>query len=104
MPISATWGPWHLSECLVTLSEELEKKFPGITIWSIGDSHHKPPSDHLPNAAERVNAIDIPINSKFTDTDCQWLISVLVKDDRTKYIIRNRRIWKPSTGWKPYTG
>lgn len=104
MPVSSTWGPWHLSECLVTLSEELEKKFPHITIWSIGDAHHKPPSDHLPNSADRVNAIDIPIDSHFTDADCQWLISVLTKDNRVKYIIRNRRIWKPSTGWKAYTG
>ena len=105
MPVSAKWGPWHLNECLVVLNRELEERFPGIDIGTIADDHHKPPSDHIPNKYDRVNADDFMITKNFTATECQWLIeTVLTKDSRVKYIIRNREIWKPDTGWQDYHG
>lgn len=104
MPTHSKWGEWHLNPCLETLCNELRLEYPGITIWSIGDANHKPPSDHLPNKAKRVNALDIPITKKFLRTNVDHVISVLQSDSRVKYIIFNRRIWKKTTGWKPYNG
>lgn len=38
--------------------------------------------------------------------DCHWLAAILVtnRDPRIKYIIWDRRIWTPGTGWRAYTG
>lgn len=51
---------WRLAKSLDTLSREIKTKYKGTTIWSIGDDKHKNTwSDHNPNDAGVVCAVDI---------------------------------------------
>src|SRR5688572_3459365 len=91
---------------LQTLTEQIRAKFPDRDKRSdgwIGDTAHAArKSDHNPDANGVVHAIDL-------DEDgwpCATFVDQLVasRDPRLKYVIYERRIWFPSSGWKPYYG
>jgi hypothetical protein len=96
------WGDWELNPCLPPLITELRRNYPGIDIGTIADAHHTPPSDHIPNKSHRVNAIDPMISVHFPRAAADQTVTELIKDHRVKYLIWQRQIWKPATGWKPY--
>lgn len=98
---------YFLSPALAQLRSQVNARWPGRDKTSdgwIGDaSHAARTSDHNPDwdSDGIVRAIDIDKDG----IDVDWLISVATSDDRTAYVIWNRRIWNRSTGrWSAYTG
>lgn len=86
---------WYLDKGLGTLSTQLRDRFPGITIWSIGDADHQGgESDHNPEEDGSVDAIDIPINKHFTRSEAEWLFNTLItmRDKRISFLIFDHRI------------
>ena len=102
---------WRLAESLKQLRSQVNAAWPGrdkTSDGSIGDlSHSARKSDHNPNAAGVVCAIDIDADLSGAEN-----VGVLVrqlqasKDPRIKYIIWNAQITVPGdvTQWKAYTG
>lgn len=99
----------YLVACLVTLRAEFNQLAPnrdkGADGW-IGDpAHAARTSDHNPDSAGRVLAVDV-------DSTGPWpvpfgeLVELLRGDARLEYIIWNRRIASRSQGWtwRTYTG
>lgn len=81
-------------------------KYPGMTIYWIGDpAHQSETSDHNPDSRSIVHALDF-----MTYTDIAQgndIVSWLLSDPRDlEYVIFNRTIWPRSNGFKPktYTG
>lgn len=72
----------------------------------LGDAAHAArKSDHNPDGFGIYHARDFthdPVGGLNADTLRDSLVTS--GDKRIKYIIRNRRIWYPSSGWKEYTG
>jgi hypothetical protein len=68
--------------------------------WGIwGDDKHKMrKSDH-----NTGDAIDIAIKDN-DGTAVADLVASNAETHNVKYLIHNGRIWKPTTGWQPYTG
>src|ERR1044071_7682581 len=96
---------WDLNNSFDPLNKYLRARYPGIVIYDIGDEHHKPPSDHLPNVFGRVNAQDYMIGKNFRHADAVVLCSWLINDPRTRYVIYFGKIWTRTTGeWRTYTG
>jgi hypothetical protein len=97
---------WHVNEGLAPLITQMKTKYPGIVIGTIGDqTHSSEVSDHNPNKYDRVNAADFMFDDKFTFSDGSWFTAWLIQDDRTHYVIFNRRIWTSETEqWGPYYG
>jgi hypothetical protein len=106
---------WYLDHGLVTLTKQLELRYKGLTVYSVGDlSHKQGVSDHNPEADNSVDAIDVMIRGPFTAANAEWLFDTLTKyrDRRIAYFIYNRRIvsstvqpWKVRgyTGSNPHT-
>lgn len=98
---------WRLARSLVQLQRELDARFPGRTRpdWTIGDAAHRASaSDHNPNAAGVVCAIDV----RGRDV-AAWLWDHLSqrKDPRMKYAIFRGRIMSSTVSpWtaRTYTG
>src|SRR5688572_28860463 len=103
--------PWRLAKSLEKLRSQVNEMWPDRSKASdgtIGDTAHASrPSDHNPNAAGVVNALDITHDPK-NGPDAGALADTLKasRDPRIKYIISNKRIWNPviSKDWRPYTG
>jgi len=102
---------WRVAKSLITLREQVDEAAPDRVITSdgtIGDtSHSARKSDHNPNAAGVVCAMDIthdPRHGVDTYTFADHLRDI--KDKRIKYVISNGRIWNPSvnSAWRKYTG
>lgn len=102
---------WRLANSLIQLRKQVNEAFTErdkSSDGSIGDTaHSNRKSDHNPNAAGVVTAIDI--DRDFNDGhDGRELVSALVagQDPRVKYIIFERQITVPGdiTRWKPYHG
>ena len=102
---------WRVANSLLQLRKQINETFPArdkSSDGTIGDPAHRArKSDHNPNAAGVVTAMDI--DRDFNDGhDGRELVSALVasKDPRVKYIIFERQITVPGdiTRWKPYTG
>lgn len=100
---------WRLAESLKQLRVQLNAEFPNRdkkSDGSVGDLKHQArKSDHNPNSAGVVTAIDITHDPKALD--CNRLADVLFesKDPRIKYLIWNRKITTPDKkSWKKYTG
>jgi len=102
---------WRLAESLIKLRNQINAAYPNrnkASDGTIGDTAHAATvSDHNPNAAGVVAAFDVthdPSNginiSKLADE------IVASKDNRVKYLIRNREILIPANGWywTAYTG
>lgn len=107
-----------------SLTNDLEKKYPGVTIYGIGDSAHKAEvSDHNeddtpgvrteqtdPDNVPEHRAIDVMIGSVFTKDAADALVAKMVADpssrNRLYYIIWHRSIWTAKNNWKPevYSG
>lgn len=102
---------WRLAKSLIQLRTEINAAFPErdkSSDGSIGDAaHSNRRSDHNPNAAGVVTAIDV--DRDFNDGhDGRQLVSALIaaRDPRIKYVIFERQISVTGdiTRWKPYHG
>jgi hypothetical protein len=102
---------WRLAKSLIQLRNQINEAFPARdkeSDGSIGDTAHAArKSDHNPNAAGVVTAIDV--DRDFNDGhDGRELVSALVasEDPRIKYIIFERQISESGnvTRWAPYFG
>ena len=97
---------WRLARSLDTLSAEIRSKHPGTTIWTIGDqAHASGASDHNPNSAGVVCAIDVLGNAGLNLSSFAEQIRT-GRHPQAKYVIFNRRIASRSQGWtwRNYTG
>lgn len=98
---------WRLSKSQSTLRTQINNQWPNRSKASdgtIGDAAHASRvSDHNPNAAGVVTAFDIT-HDPAHGVDIGVLFNNLMGDNRIKYLIWNRRIWYPGSGWKNYTG
>lgn len=103
---------WRLAKSLETLRAQVNKAYPKrskVSDGTVGDlSHAARASDHNPNAAGVVTAMDITHDpAKGVDT---WKLAEILrqnKDPRIKYVISNGRIFSSQTSpwqWRPYTG
>lgn len=101
---------WRLAKSLVKLREQINAAYPDrdkTSDGSVGDlSHMQRRSDHNPDMAGVVRAIDIDADLS-PILNIRGLVDVLFnsKDPRIKYLIFNGRITeKGLTGWKTYHG
>lgn len=112
---------WRVARSLETLLAQVDAAFPGRSTASDGDigdqAHQTRTSDHNPNAAGVVTAIDIT-NDLAHGVDARKLGEALIasKDPRIKYVISNAQIAssdayereRPGPDqpwvWRPYTG
>ena len=91
---------WRLAKSLVTLRTEIRAAHPGTTVWDKGDAAHASrPSDHNPNAAGVVCAIDV-LGDKGLNLHNFSRHLVAKKHNCLKYVIYNRQIATRSNGWK----
>lgn len=97
---------WRNAKALDVLKAEITKAYPGRkngSLQTIGDpSHSSRESQHNPNDAGVVTAIDV-INDK-AGPDPQWLCDYLVGlgklgDQRIWYVVWNRHIYSRTYGW-----
>ena len=99
---------WRLANSLKTLRAQLNALYPARSKASDGaigdDAHAVVKSEHNPNAAGVVTAIDIthdPANGVDMNRIAEALIAS--NDPRIWYIIFNKRIWEGDV-WLPYSG
>lgn len=105
---------WRLAQGLIKLRDQVNAEWPNRSKdsdGSIGDtSHSARESDHNPDGAGVVHAIDITHDPKSGFDSYAFADMILAKQDhRLKYVISNRRIGSgprgPSAGvWRPYHG
>jgi hypothetical protein len=103
--------PYRLAKSLVTLRTEANTLAPVRSKLSdgwIGDATHAAlPSDHNPNSAGVVTALDLTHDPKH-GFDAHKIADLLIKyrHPNLKYVISNGRIAGAFTGWKwaPYNG
>lgn len=102
---------WRLAESLKKLREQINEAYPNrdkSSDGSIGDTKHSArKSDHNPNAAGVVTAIDIDEDLTPTNTVAGIIAQLQIsRDPRIKYIIYEGKITVKGdiTKWKPYTG
>lgn len=103
---------WRTAGSLLTLREMVDAAAPGRSRRSdgtIGDpAHAARTSDHNPNAAGVVRALDLthdPANGADMDETSESLVAS--RDRRIKYLIRNGRICSSTVSpwiWRPYNG
>jgi hypothetical protein len=99
---------WRMARSLETLLAQLNALAPNrdkASDGGIGDAAHSSrTSDHNPDSGGVVRARDFTHDPG--DLDGEWLSGTLVKfrDPRIKYIIWDRRIWFPGSGWQGYYG
>lgn len=103
---------WRLAESLKQLRAQINALYPNRSKesdGSIGDAKHSSrASDHNPNAAGAVCAIDVT-HDPANGVDCEKTANLLVKnkDPRIKYLIWNKRICSSKVKawqWRPYAG
>src|SRR5690554_6062740 len=97
-------GGWRLARSLEVLRDEIRALHPGTTVWTIGDAAHLATwSDHNPNAAGVVCAIDVLADGGL---DLGWFAEQVRTSGHPafKYVIFNRRIASKGGGWRPYHG
>jgi hypothetical protein len=111
LPTGESMG-WRLAKSLETLRSQVNAKWPGrdkSSDGTIGDAAHQATnSDHNPNSAGVVTAMDIT-HDPAHGIDARKLAEVLVasRDPRIKYIISNAQIVSSTVSpwqWRPYTG
>jgi hypothetical protein len=101
---------WRLARSLVQLLSEVNGTYPSRSRASdgtIGDvAHSARASDHNPNSAGVVCAVDITHDPDH-GVNGNTLARLAIADRRTKYVIWNRRIWsrdRAADGWRRYDG
>lgn len=84
-----------------TLWDRVTAKYPSVANWGIwGDeAHKKRKSDH-----NTGDAIDIGIPDTKTGGQIADELVAVADAENIKYLIHNKRIWRPDTGWQPYKG
>jgi len=96
---------WRLANSLITLRNQINAAYPNRNKDSdgtIGDpAHAATKSEHNPNAAGVVTAMDITHDPK-NNVHGGDLAEALNDDNRTWYVIWNRKIW--DIKWIPYWG
>lgn len=96
---------WRLARSLERLRDEVEGRWPGTTVWTIGDAAHAArASDHNPNAQGVVCAIDV-VGAR--QAGHLWERLQADRDPRIKYLIHRGRIVSAThLPWKvrPYRG
>jgi len=100
---------WRAARSITTLQAELTAAYPSRTRpdWLIGDAAHAgSASDHNPNAAGVVCAIDIRQGGGI---NLNTVAETIKRNNpaAVKYVIFNRRIWskaRNSEGWRTYSG
>lgn len=101
---------WRVAHSLKTLREQVNSQYPNRGKGSdgtIGDTaHSKRKSDHNPDSAGRVNAMDLTHDPKGGFDSYAFAEHLRqTKDPRLKYVISNRRIFHAGEWvWKPYKG
>lgn len=83
-----------------SLWDSVTSQYPSVGNWGIwGDkAHQMRQSDH-----NTGDAIDIATADNNGQEVADYIVSQ-AQPNNVKYVIHNRRIWKPSTGWQPYRG
>jgi peptidoglycan hydrolase-like protein with peptidoglycan-binding domain len=103
---------WRVAKSLLKLREQVDAKWPGrdkSSDGTIGDAAHQATtSDHNPNSAGVVTAMDIT-HDPAHGLDARKLAEALVasRDPRIKYIISNAQIVSSQVSpwqWRSYTG
>ncbi len=99
---------WRLASSLVTLACQLDQIWPqgGPTDGTVGDLRHQArKSDHNPNGAGVVTAIDV---HETVEDQGEALVIALIRDrdPRIKYIIHEGQIWRSYSrhgipAWEP---
>jgi hypothetical protein len=96
---------WRLARSLERLRDEVRGRWPGTTIWALGDTAHASrASDHNPSPDGVVCAIDIVGKPQ---AQAVWNLIASTRPERVKYMIFNRQIMSSTTSpWqaRPYTG
>jgi hypothetical protein len=103
---------WRLAKSLVVLRSEVDAAAPGRSTASDGtigdDDHQGTASDHNPNGAGVVCAIDFT-HDPDSGADMHRFAEHIKRDNNiaVKYVIWNRRIWSKARngeGWRAYSG
>ncbi len=100
---------WRVARSIGTLRSQVNAAWPDrnrASDGTIGDTAHSSRrSDHNPNAAGVVCAIDIT-HDPAAGADMHALAEAIKHDPRVKYLIFNARIWNPSVSasWRRYSG
>lgn len=95
----------YLVPCQVTCRSAINRRWPyrdrGSDGW-IADSKHTPPSQHIPDAAGRVRAIDVDRDGIHVPS----VIAAMLMHPASWYVIHNRRIMSRRDAFRPraYTG
>lgn len=95
---------------LAQLILEWKAEHPGALVGTQGDDHHTPPSDHLPDAADTIDAADfMKGKGGVTDVELDDLRDRLYasRDNRIAYIIRRDKICSSTVQpwvWRDYDG
>lgn len=102
---------WHLAPCLVTLREEVDRKWPNrsrVSDGEIGDAAHAArQSDHNPDAHGVVHARDFTTANNRQGRRIRRVIKkACIGDHRVWYVIANGYIYSQTYNWKArkYTG
>ncbi|WP_414943297.1 hypothetical protein [Amycolatopsis sp. cmx-11-32] len=105
------WYPAYSLDILLGQVDAIASDRSRASDGSIGDADHSARfSDHNPNdyrnSAGRYQVCARDFTHDPGDLDGQWLADRLTThaDPRLKYVIWNRRIWTPGSGWRPYNG
>lgn len=97
--------PWRLARSLDQLVDEVKAKYPGTTIWTVGDeAHQRRNSDHNSNGQGVVCAIDVVGVTQARDL---WDFLAHARDPRMKYdIFNSQKMSSTISPWtpRPYTG
>jgi hypothetical protein len=97
---------WRLAKSLDVLRDEIESKYPGTTIWSIGDQAHQSGySDHNPTSKGVVCAIDVRGNAGLS---LPAFVKHLITNPHPnlRYVIHARKIYERKNGFaaREYNG
>jgi hypothetical protein len=91
---------WRVAKSLAVLTDEIEAKYPGTTVWNIGDQAHQSGySDHNPNGAGVVCASDVKPDGGL---DLQKFVNHLIANPHPnlRYVIFNRKIYQRKNGFE----
>jgi len=97
---------WQLAKSLTRLSDEIEAKYPGTTVWTIGDAAHQDTwSDHNATAGGVVCAVDVLGDHGLS---LPAFTAHLIADPHPnlRYVIFNRKIYERKNGFqaRDYSG
>lgn len=94
---------WRLAKSIDTLKREVQSKYRGTTVWTIGDQDHQQGySDHNPNSHDVVCAADFKGDGGMS---LPWFVNHLITHphENLRYVIHARKIYERSNGFAPRT-